>query len=138
MSGVESSAEKQLLSDDNLVRIDSINKDKAMWSTELNDFLVSLDSYSPSIPEAVVKYYMEKAGGCIKDERIIKLVALATDKFLSETIYDAKQNAALKSSQAKNKKRNAVEMQELFDIDDLEKALALKQIHIKKIRRTNE
>lgn len=138
MSGVESSAEKQLPSDDNLVRIDSINKDKAMWSTELNDFLVSLDSYSPSIPEAVVKYYMEKAGGCIKDERIVKLVALATDKFLSETIYDAKQNAALKSSQAKNKKRNAVEMQELFDIDDLEKALALKQIHIKKIRRTNE
>ena len=58
---------------------------------------------------------------------------------MSETIYDAKQNAALKSSQAKgNKKRNAVEMQELFDIDDLEKALALKQIHIKKIRRTNE
>ena len=34
---------------------------------------------------------------------------------MSETIYDAKQNAALKSSQAKTKKRNAVEMQELFD-----------------------
>jgi len=138
MSGVESSAEKQLLADDNLIIVDSNGRDKSLWSNELNDFLISLDSYSPSIPEAVVKYYMEKAGGSIKDERIIKLVALATDKFLSETIYDAKQNAALKSSQAKNKKRNVTEIQELFDIDDLEKALALKQIHIKKTRRNNE
>ncbi len=101
-----------------------------LWSEDLNDFFTSLDSYQPTIPEAVSAYYAEKSGITLKDERIPKLLSLAADKFLSEIIHEAKQISILRQSSVKNQKRKQ-EMNDTLEIDDLEPTLAQQRIFLR-------
>mmetsp|Transcript_3228 Transcript_3228/g.4544 ORF Transcript_3228/g.4544 Transcript_3228/m.4544 type:complete len:134 (-) Transcript_3228:387-788(-) len=63
-----------------------INDDKY---NELGDFLAALDHYSPTVPEEAARYYLEKSGATVKDDRIARLVALAADRFLADALTDA-------------------------------------------------
>ena len=69
---------------------------------EFNDFFNALDSYSPTVPEAVVKYNLQKSGAAVMDRRILKLVGLATDKFLSDVIKEASEISKLRSHKRKS------------------------------------
>lgn len=108
---------------------DSIDKN-LLWSKDLNDFLVALDSYTPTIPEAVVQYYMEKSGINVNDKKISKLLALSADKFLSETIHEAKQISLLRANAAKGKRK--VELSETLEMEDLERSLAQQNVFIRR------
>ena len=101
-------------------------------ASELPDFLLSLDSYSSTVPEAVARYYMETSGVTIKDPRLPKLLALAADKFLAETIHQAREIAAMKVQNMKSTLKRKNELQENLEIEDLEAALAQQRIHIRK------
>lgn len=73
--------------------------DQEELHTELADFLERTVEYEPTVPEAVCRYYMQ-CGGVRLDERdsnLLKLVALATDHFLSGVVYDAGEFATLRS-----------------------------------------
>lgn len=98
-------------------------------SEELNDFISALESYNPTVPDAVSKFYLERSGVSCKDEKISKLVSLACDKLLSEIIYEAKQINALRT--AKGKKRK--EPGEILELEDLH--ISLKQIGVNIRRR---
>ena len=56
---------------------------KYSWSEDLSEFIASMDYYSPTIPESVVRYYLQKGGMNVIDERVVKLVAIAADKYLA-------------------------------------------------------
>ena len=101
-------------------------------ASELPDFLISLDSYSSTVPEAVAQYYMETSGVTIKDPRLPKLLALAADKFLAETIHQAREIAAMKVQNMKSTLKRKNELQDNFEIEDLEAALAQQRIHVRK------
>ena len=106
---------------------------------ELNDFLITLDNYKPTIPEAVSKYYLEKSGINIQDPRILSIVSLAADKFLYETVNDAKEQSLLRKVNAKNTKRKASEplttTVEHLETADLEGGLAQINVYWRKTRR---
>ena len=97
-------------------------KNKFLWSEDLNDFLSAIDSYNPTVPDAVTTYYLEKSGLAVKDERISKLVSLAADKLLSEIIHEAKQESILRQQAVKSQKRRA-EMDDTLELIDLERSL---------------
>ena len=59
-------------------------------------FLEEVDGYTPTVPEAVVQQYFQLGGAFTEDPRILKLVALATDKFLAEVVKDTKELGALR------------------------------------------
>mmetsp|Transcript_8157 Transcript_8157/g.18612 ORF Transcript_8157/g.18612 Transcript_8157/m.18612 type:complete len:130 (+) Transcript_8157:60-449(+) len=59
-------------------------------------FLDDVDSYTPTIPEAIIQQYLQLGGAACEDPRILKLVALATDKFLAEVVKEAKENGELR------------------------------------------
>lgn len=59
-------------------------------------FLEEVDGYTPTVPEAVVQQYLQLGGAFTEDQRILKLVALATDKFLAEVVKDTKELGALR------------------------------------------
>jgi hypothetical protein len=48
------------------------------------------------VPEAVVQQYLQLGGAFTDDPRILKLVALATDKFLAGVVKDTKELGALR------------------------------------------
>lgn len=54
-----------------------------MANDDVSDFISAVDSYVPSIPEAVIRYYLHKGGLTVMDDRVVKAVSLATDKFLA-------------------------------------------------------
>jgi transcription initiation factor TFIID subunit 10 len=56
---------------------------------ELGDFLTALDKYSPTLPEPVTRHYLQKGGAGTSDERLVKLISLAADRFIATAIVDA-------------------------------------------------
>ncbi|KAF9617524.1 hypothetical protein IFM89_036728 [Coptis chinensis] len=57
----------------------------------LSDFLASLMDYTPTIPDELVEHYVAKSGLQCPDARLIRLVAVATQKFIAEITTDALQ-----------------------------------------------
>lgn len=102
---------------------------------EKNDFLLGLEAYSPTIPEAVTKYYMQKSGVEVLDERMVKLISLAADHFLATTVREAKQMSQLKHSQkGKAYKRKATDIvaEDTLDLEDVERSLQEQGVFLRK------
>lgn len=96
----------------------------------IGSFLLMLDEYKPTIPEAVSQYYLEKSGVTVEDQRIAKFVSLAADQFLSEIIHDATQLGKLQKQGAKTKrKQDTLEMLELADVEG---SLAKRNIYLRR------
>ena len=108
---------------------------------EKNEFLIALESYTPTIPEAVSKYYMQKSGINIMDERMVKLISLASDHFLAKTVHEAKQMSLLKQApKTKGIKRKGAVIsndpvivhEDIIELEDLERALLEQGVFLRK------
>ncbi|KAK9237079.1 transcription initiation factor TFIID 23-30kDa subunit-domain-containing protein [Lipomyces kononenkoae] len=64
----------------------------------LKEFLGMMDEFAPIIPDAVTDYYLMKAGFESSDIRIKRLLALATQKFVSDIATDAYQYSRIRSA----------------------------------------
>ncbi|XP_028309822.1 transcription initiation factor TFIID subunit 10 [Gouania willdenowi] len=105
----------------------------AVSTTPLADFLMQLEEYTPTIPDAVTGYYLNRAGFEASDPRIIRLVSLASQKFISDIANDALQYCKMKgmasgssrSSKTKDKKYT-------LTMEDLTPALSEYGVNVKK------
>ncbi|KAL2018981.1 hypothetical protein VTK56DRAFT_10206 [Thermocarpiscus australiensis] len=69
----------------------------------LREFLNKMDDYAPIIPDAVTNYYMTRAGlppPPQTDQRLARLLALATQKFVADIAADAYQYSRIRASNA--------------------------------------
>ncbi|CAF1172655.1 unnamed protein product [Rotaria sp. Silwood1] len=55
---------------------------------DLNKFTSTLDQFTPAIPETVTKYYMRQCGLQTDDDRVIKLMSVSVQKFMTDIIND--------------------------------------------------
>jgi transcription initiation factor TFIID subunit 10 len=72
----------------------------------LKELLNSMDEYAPIIPDAVTDYYLAKSGFETNDRRIKRLLALATQKFVSDIASDAYQYSRIRSASSVSSSSN--------------------------------
>ncbi|CAI4038043.1 hypothetical protein SMKI_04G3820 [Saccharomyces mikatae IFO 1815] len=73
----------------------------------LEEILEMMDNTPPIIPDAVVDYYLTKNGFNVADVRVKRLLALATQKFVSDIAKDAYEYSRIRSSVAVSNANNS-------------------------------
>lgn len=101
-------------------------------STPLVDILMKLEDYTPTIPDAVTGYYLNRAGFEASDPRIIRLISLAAQKFISDIANDALQHCKLKGTDSGCSQGKSKHHKYTLTMEDLTPALSEYGINVKK------
>ncbi|KAK4374231.1 hypothetical protein RND71_004908 [Anisodus tanguticus] len=99
----------------------------------LTDFLASLMDYTPTIPDELVEHYLGKSGFQCPDVRLIRLVAVATQKFIADVATDALQHCKARQSAVVKDKRDKQQKDKrlILTMDDLSKSLREYGVNVK-------
>lgn len=101
-----------------------MDRSNSMSNDELEAFLNSLSTYTPAIPDSLIRHYLSRAGFKTNDVRVERLVALAAQKFLADVSNDALAHSRLRQSTIPApKKASARDTKLTLTVDDLERAL---------------
>lgn len=101
-------------------------------STPLVDFLMQLEDYTPTIPDAVTGYYLNRAGFEASDPRIIRLISLAAQKFISDIANDALQHCKMKGTASGSSRSKSKDKKYTLTMEDLTPALSEYGVNVKK------
>ncbi|PVD35452.1 hypothetical protein C0Q70_02414 [Pomacea canaliculata] len=97
----------------------------------LSDFVLQLEDYAPTIPDSVTSFYLNRAGFETSDPRIIRLISLASQKFVSDIANDALQHCKMRASGQSSKKQGK-DKKFTLTMEDLTPAMAEYGINVKK------
>ncbi|CAN7999674.1 unnamed protein product [Ixodes hexagonus] len=96
----------------------------------LSELLVQLEDYAPTLPDAVTAHYLNTAGFEASDPRVVRLVSLAAQKFLSDITNDALQHCKMRG--AGQSKKASKDKRYTLTMEDLSPALHEYGINVKK------
>eukprot|EP00296_Roombia_truncata_P002818 JP438874.1.p1 GENE.JP438874.1~~JP438874.1.p1 ORF type:complete len:133 (+),score=8.69 JP438874.1:21-419(+) len=85
---------------------------------QLDDFMESLDTYVPTIPDDVTEYYLKTAGFNCPNTRVKRLVSLAAQKFISDVTNEAMQHYKIRQ-QAPGKKQKLSDSKVILTMEDV-------------------
>ncbi|KAK2189835.1 hypothetical protein NP493_96g13062 [Ridgeia piscesae] len=96
----------------------------------LSDFMMQLEDYTPTIPDSVTSFYLNKVGFEVSDPRIVRLISLAGQMFISDIANDALQHCKMRMSG--QTKKHTKDKRLTLSMEDLTLALAEYGINVKK------
>lgn len=98
----------------------------------LSDFLLQLEEYTPTIPDAVVKHYLATSGFDSSDPRVLRLVSLAAQKFVSDVANDALQHCKMRNAGQAVKNNKSKDRKYVMTMEDLSASLSTQGVTVKK------
>jgi len=98
----------------------------------LSDFLMQLEDYTPTVPDAVVKHYLATSGFDTSDPRVLRLVSLAAQKFVSDVANDALQHCKMRNAGQTMKNSKSKDRKYVMTMEDLGHALGNQGVTVKK------
>ncbi len=110
----------------------------------LDDFCVKLQDINTTIPDPVILHFMKQAGFISNDPKLIKIISLASQKFISEIVNDCMQYSKLKTATSKAngqttstmssgaQSNDKKQMNNVLTLDDLSLVLQEHGINVKK------
>ncbi|XP_073827398.1 transcription initiation factor TFIID subunit 10-like [Musca autumnalis] len=101
-------------------------------TTQLSDFMLQLEDYVPTIPDAVTAFYLNSAGFDSNDPRIVRLISVATQKFISDVANDALQHCKTRSNNQNGSSKIVKPTKYTMTMEDLAPALADYGITVRK------
>lgn len=121
------------------IRYNNTTNDERTHGQILSDFVQQLEDYTPTIPDAVTSHYLNTAGFETSDPRIVRLISIAAQKFISDVANDALQHCKTRTNNASNSSHNAAKGQKpskdrkyTLTMEDLSPALADYGITVRK------
>eukprot|EP00049_Salpingoeca_infusionum_P002257 m.55226 g.55226 ORF g.55226 m.55226 type:complete len:147 (-) comp11471_c1_seq2:1683-2123(-) len=96
---------------------------------EMAELLTTLDQFQPTIPDEVIQYYLRTAGFEPSDPKVLRIVSLATQKFVADVAQDAFQISQQRTSTGKKQQR---ERHKVLQVQDLSQALNERNINVVK------
>uniref|UniRef100_A0A164WKZ0 Transcription initiation factor TFIID subunit 10 n=1 Tax=Daucus carota subsp. sativus TaxID=79200 RepID=A0A164WKZ0_DAUCS len=99
----------------------------------LSNFLASLMDYTPTIPDELAEHYLAKSGFQCPDVRLVRLVAVATQKFIADVATDALQHCKARQAAVVKDKRDKLQKDKRLTLamEDLSKALQEYGVNVK-------
>jgi len=88
-----------------------------------DEFLAALADYSPTIPEELTEYCLKRSGFQTSDQKMVKLVSLAAEKFISDIAQDAMCQAKLRQQKGAVKKTPEGKEKITLTMEDLQLSL---------------
>nr|CAB3266787.1 transcription initiation factor TFIID subunit 10-like [Phallusia mammillata] len=108
------------------------DEETQLSDSQFVDLLQQLENYTPTIPDGVAEYYLNRSGVNTTDTRIVRLISLAAQKFMSDILNDALQLNKMKGSAQNARSSKTKEKKLLLTMDDLVPVLADRGIKVKK------
>jgi len=99
---------------------------------DYEEFINSLDDYVPIIPDEVINYYLNRTGFSCTDDKMKRLISLATQKFISDVTNDSLQYCKIRLQGGSREKVKGKEKTLVLSLEDLSPALKEYGIDIRK------
>lgn len=90
--------------------------------------LDAIEEFDSSIPDPVVHHYLNCAGMHTNDQRIVRLIGVAAQKFIHDIVSDSLQRCKLRAAQGKKGK----DKKHTLTTDDLSAALSEYGIEVRR------
>ena len=103
-----------------------LEEENALHKNEMAKFLEEMESYTPTVPDDVALFYLNRAGFVCPDVRVRRMIALAAQKFVAEIADTAFQFCKMRSKPAS--KRSKAQSKMVLTTEDL--AHSMKQYGI--------
>lgn len=112
--------------------LDNDGKAAGVSGMAIADFLLQLEDYVPTIPDAVTAYYLNASGFEASDPRLVRMVSMAAQKFISDVANDALQHCKMRGSSGPTSKKTGKDKRYTLTLEDLTPALKEYGINVKK------
>ncbi|CAH3182088.1 unnamed protein product [Porites evermanni] len=97
----------------------------------LGEFLTQLEDYTPTIPDAVTAFYLNRSGFDTTDPRVVRMISLAAQKFVSDIANDALQHCKMRGS-GQSSRKSGKDKRYTLTMEDLTPALSEYGITVRK------
>ncbi|KAF6028405.1 hypothetical protein EB796_013294 [Bugula neritina] len=74
-------------------------------NVSMSHLISTLSEYEPVIPDVVTAHYLNEAGFEAIDPRLVRMVSLSTQKFISDLVNDSLQQFKMRQSAVSKKQR---------------------------------